>query len=104
MGNSHGAPFGRGQGLVSQVDVHRGGGIGIHRREQLRADVRRNHDRQQRILQRILLEDIRERSADHGAEAELGQRPRRVLARTAAAEIVARQQNLRALRRAADSG
>ena len=44
------------------------------------------------------------RRADHGAETELRERPRSVLARAAAAEVIARQQDLRALRRAAYSG
>ena len=69
--------------------------------EQFRVHVRRHDDRQQRILQRVLLEDVGEAGADHRAEAALRQRPRSVLARTAAAEIVARQQHLRALRLAA---
>src|ERR1022692_2790034 len=59
--------------------------------------ILRHYDRQQRILQRILLEDIGEAGADHRAEAPLRQRPRSVLARAAAAEIVACQQHLRAL-------
>src|SRR5258706_313362 len=58
--------------------------------------IRRDYDRQQRIFQRILLEDIGERCADHGAEPELGQRPGSMLARAAAAEVVARQKDLRA--------
>src|SRR5438046_9214927 len=60
-------------------------------------DVRRRHNGQQRILQRVALEDIGERRADHGAKAELRQRPGRVLAGTATAEIVACQQNVRTL-------
>ena len=36
--------------------------------------------------------------ADHGAEAPLRERPRRVLARAAAAEVIAGQQDLHALR------
>src|SRR5271157_40069 len=83
-----------GQDLVSQVDLHRSVRA---RGEQLRMHVGRNHDRQQRILERVLLEDIGERGADHRAKSELRQRPRSVLARAAAAEIVARQQHLRAL-------
>src|SRR5271157_1587964 len=83
-----------GQDLVSQVDLHRSVRA---RGEQLRMHVGRNHDRQQRILERVLLEDIGERGADHRAKSELRQRPRSMLARAAAAEIVARQQHLRAL-------
>jgi hypothetical protein len=57
----------------------------------------RNNDRQRGILQRVALEDIRERRADYSAEAEFSQCPRRVLARTAAAEVIAGQQKLRVL-------
>jgi hypothetical protein len=58
--------------------------------------VGRHDDGQQRILQRILLENVGEAGADHGAEAELRERPRGVLAGAAAAEVIAGQQNLRA--------
>ena len=56
--------------------------------------IGRDNNRQQRILQRVALEDVREGSADHGAESELGECPRSMLAGTAAAEVVAGQQNL----------
>ncbi len=70
--------------------------FGVFReREELRVNVVRHHDRQQRILQRVAFEDVGERGADHGAEAELRERPRRVLARTAAAEVIAGEQDLR---------
>ena len=94
----HRAAGGRGERLVGQIDLHRGRGVLRDGGEQLGMDIRRHHDGQQRVLQRVLLEDVGERSADHGAETELRERPRRVLARTAAAEIVAGQQHLRALR------
>ena len=60
-------------------------------------DVAVDDDRQQAVLERVAPEDVGERGADHRAEAEAGERPRRVLARGAAAEVVARQQDLRAL-------
>src|ERR1700722_771073 len=59
--------------------------------------VRRNHNREQRILERVLAENIREGSAQHRAESELRERPRGVFPRAAAAEVIARQQDLRAL-------
>ena len=69
----------------------------FRQREKFVVDLLRHDDRQERILEGVALEDIRERSADYRPEAELRQRPRGVLARTAAAEIVARQQNFRVL-------
>src|SRR5215472_8215679 len=56
--------------------------------------VGRNNDRQQRVLERVLLEDIGERCADDRSEAPLRERPGSVLARAAAAEVIARQQHL----------
>src|ERR1035437_6552018 len=90
------AAAGRGQRLVGQIDLHDGAGAGG---EEFRVHVRRHHDWQQRILQRVLLENIGEAGRDHRAEAPLGKRPGSVLARTAAAEVVAGQQHLDALRR-----
>src|ERR1019366_5871804 len=60
--------------------------------------VRPHDDGQQRILQRVLLENIGEAGGDDGAEAPLGERPGSVLARAAAAEVIARQEHLNALR------
>src|SRR5262245_17668269 len=57
----------------------------------------RQGDRQEAVLQRIVLEDLPERGRDHGAEAVVAQRPGRVLARGADAEVLAREQDLRAL-------
>ncbi len=49
------------------------------------------------ILQRVVAEDIGELGADHGLEAVVRQRPRRMLTRRAAAEVVAGDQNRAAL-------
>src|SRR5439155_7106029 len=46
-------------------------------------------------LQALRLEDVRERGRDEDLEAGLLQRPRRVLARRAAAEVAPREQDLR---------
>src|ERR1700722_10860022 len=59
--------------------------------------VRRNHNREQRILEGVLAENIREGSAQHRAESELREPPRSVFPRAAAAEVIARQQDLRPL-------
>ena len=52
--------------------------------------------RQQAVGHGVAAEDVGERRRDHGAEAVVGERPGRVLARRAAAEIGAGQQNRRA--------
>src|SRR5690606_19194882 len=52
-------------------------------------------DGQQAVLQRIAAEDVGDLAADHRAQAEVEQRPRRVLARGAAAEVAAGDQDLR---------
>src|SRR5262245_3687583 len=57
----------------------------------------RQGDRQEAVLQRVVLEDLPERRCDYGAEAVVAQRPRRVLARGADAKVLAREQDLRAL-------
>src|SRR5262249_1458728 len=54
-------------------------------------------DRQEAVLERIVLEDLAERGGDHGAETVVAQRPGRVLARRADAEVLACEQDLRAL-------
>src|ERR1700679_2729251 len=93
----HHAAIGSRESLFHQIDLHRRLRIGRYSREERRMYIRRNHNRQQRILERVLAKNIREGSAQHGAESELSQRPRGVLARAAAAEVIARQQDLRAL-------
>src|SRR6266542_4383373 len=50
-------------------------------------------DREQTIFQRVVAKDVGKGSADYRAEAKIHQRPGGVLARAAAAEIVAREQN-----------
>ncbi len=51
-------------------------------------------DRQHAVLEAVVVENIAERGRDHAADAEIHQRPGRVLARRAAAEIVAGDQDL----------
>src|SRR6266436_3950794 len=50
--------------------------------------------RQDAVLEAVVVEDVAERGRDHAADAEIHERPRRVLAARAAAEIVARDQDL----------
>ncbi|GBH23829.1 hypothetical protein BvRS1_08780 [Burkholderia vietnamiensis] len=55
------------------------------------------HDRQQPVLVAVVEEDVGEARRDDRAEAVLLERPRRVLARAAAAEVLAGEQHRRAL-------
>ena len=50
----------------------------------------RQRDRKKPVPERVVAEDVRELGAHHRAEAEAEQRPRRVLARRAAAEVAVR--------------
>ena len=54
----------------------------------------RQHDRQDAVLEAVVEEDVGEAGRDDAADAEVLQRPGRVLARRAAAEIVAGDQDL----------
>src|SRR4051812_38953421 len=53
---------------------------------ELRVNLWRHHDRQQRILESVALEDIGEAGADDCAETELRDRPGSMFSGTAAAE------------------
>src|ERR1700733_1683880 len=53
-----------------------------------------NADRQNTVLEAVIVEDVAERGRDDAADAEIEQRPRRMLAARAAAEIVAGNQHL----------
>ena len=78
----------------SQIDRQRGVGAALGVVEQLLQVLRRDLDRQHAVLEAVVVEDVAERGRDHAADAEIHQRPGRVLARGAAAEIVAGDQDL----------
>src|SRR5580704_1127908 len=65
-------------------------------RYEFRVDFGRDHDRQQRIFERVVFENVGEARADHRTKTELGESPWSMFARTAATEVIARQQDLRA--------
>src|SRR5262249_36017485 len=67
---------------------------GARLRHDRRVNINGDYDRQQSILERVLFEDVGERRAHHRSEPELQQSPRRMLARAAAAEVVAGHQHL----------
>src|SRR3546814_11421344 len=62
-------------------------------RNQLDDDGVVEDDRQQAVLERVAAEDVRDLAADDGTQAEVAQRPGRVLARRAATEVVAGDQD-----------
>ena len=68
------------------------------------ADRARQADRQQAVLEAVVVEDVAERWRDDAADAEIGQRPRSVLARRAAAEVLVRDDDLRVAVAAPGSG
>src|SRR5258706_1062275 len=57
----------------------------------------RQHDRQQAVLETVVVEDVGVTRRDQRAETIVVERPGRVLARRAATEILARHQDIRAL-------
>src|SRR5687768_14044923 len=89
--------IGRGHGL--RLQVHHQAKAGKRRAfvEQAIDLGGRQHHRQEAVLERVVEENVGERRRDHAAKAVVHQRPRRVLARGAAAEILAREQDLRSL-------
>src|SRR3569623_551820 len=66
-------------------------------REQLIQRRRLQHDGQDAVIETVVEKDIGVAGRDDDAETIIEQRPRRVLARGTAAEVVAREQDLRAL-------
>ena len=80
-----------------RLKIHRHAGIGPFARigHQHIHLLLRQDDRQNPVLEAVVKEDIGKRGRDHTANAEIKKRPRRMLTRRSAAEIVARHQNLR---------
>src|SRR5262245_44115590 len=57
--------------------------------------LRLDLDRQHSVLEAVVVEDVAERGRDHATDAEVHQRPRRVLARGTTTEVVIGDENLR---------
>src|SRR5207244_9585703 len=81
--------------LGLEVDRQRGVRAARGVVHQLVQVFRADSDRQDAVLEAIVVENVGERVRDHAANAEIEQRPRRMLAARAAAEIVAGDQDLR---------
>src|SRR5690606_8804775 len=86
-----------GNALRSQIDgqLVTLGGFGLL--EQLVDLILFQYDRQQAVLEAVVVEDVGKARRDDGAEAILVQRPRRMFARRATAEVLTRQQHAGAL-------
>src|SRR5512133_65595 len=82
-------------GLLAEVDRH----LLARRGEQLRHRRGLEHDREEAVLEGVVPEDVGDARRDHGLEAVVDERPRRVLAGGAAAEVVARHEHRAALGR-----
>jgi hypothetical protein len=83
--------------LFRQVDRQRGVGAALGVVHQLLEVFLGDLDRQDAVLEAVVVEDVAELGRDDAADAEVEQRPRRMLAARAAAEIVAGDENLRRL-------
>src|SRR5260221_4339235 len=79
--------------IDGQFETRKGGGIV----EELVDLVIAQHHRQHAVLEAVGEEDVAERWRDHTAKAVVDQRPGRVLARGAAAEVLAPEKDRRAL-------
>src|SRR5690606_20620472 len=84
---------GPGHRLRGEVDRQRIALVRRALREQRIDLVVGQHDRQQSVLEAVVVEDVGEAGRDDGAEAVFLQRPRRMFTRGAAAEVLARQQH-----------
>ena len=88
MSNFTTPPSGPADFLLLQVDRQRGVGAALGVVEQLLQVLGADLDRQHAVLEAVVVEDVAELGRDHAADAVVHQRPGRVLARGAAAEIV----------------
>ena len=88
------AAIGAADFLPGEIDRQRRVGAALGVVEKLGEILGRHRDRQNAVLETVVVENVGERGRDHAADAEIEERPRRVLARGAAAEIVAGHQNL----------
>src|SRR6266851_3556063 len=89
------AAIGPGDRLAGETDSEPGVGALLGVVHQLVDDLLRQPDRQDAVLEAVVVEDVGEARRDDAADAEIQERPGRVLARAAAAEILAGDQDLR---------
>src|SRR5581483_311438 len=84
--------------LRAHVDLEARGRLLVGEVDEVLDLRRRELDRQDPGLERVGAEDVAEARRDHGAEAGVADRPRRVLARRPAAEVRAGDQHRRAVK------
>src|SRR5216684_7221952 len=89
------AAVGPGDRLAGEIDGEPGVGALLGVVHQRVDDLLRQLDRQDAVLEAVVVEDVGEARRDDAAYAEIQERPGRVLARAAAAEILADDQDLR---------
>ena len=94
MSNLTRPPSGPRISCFCEVDGQRRIGAALGVVEQFLEVLRRDLDRQHAVLEAVVVENVAERGRDHAGDAEIHERPGRVLARGAATEIVAGDQNL----------
>jgi hypothetical protein len=78
--------------LRFQIHFKRNARVGLHQLEQLVDLLVAQGHRQQLVIEAVAVKDIGKARGDNDLKAVIGQRPRRVLARGAAAEVFPRQQ------------
>src|SRR3954469_143436 len=91
----HHAAVGPADLLLLQVDRQRRVGAALGVVEQFLQILGADLDRQHAVLEAVVVEDVAELGRDHAADAVVHQRPGRVLARGAAAEVVVGDDDLR---------
>src|SRR5262245_27713406 len=89
----HHAAVGAPDLLLRQVDRERRIGAALGVVEQLLQILRLDLDREHAVLEAVVVKDVADRGRDDAADAEIHQRPRRVLPRGAATEIIVGDQN-----------
>jgi hypothetical protein len=87
-------PVRGGHGQVFQIDGHAGIGALAGVLHQHIDDLLRHDDGQDAVLEAVVVEDVGKAGRDHAADAVIQQRPGRMFARAAAAEIVAGDDDL----------
>src|SRR6185437_12420574 len=88
------AAIGPGDRLLLEIDAEPGIGAFPCIVHEIVDDLLRQLDRQDAVLEAVVVEDVGEARRDDAADAEIHQRPGRVLARATAAEILAGDQDL----------
>src|ERR1700682_4673573 len=87
------AAIGAADFLLREIHRERRVGAAVGIIEEFGEILGRYRDRQNAVLETVVVENVGERGRGYAADAEIEERPRRLLTRGAAAEIIARHQN-----------